>query len=107
MVSGLAVLLIITTLAVLPLAANSRIDLNRDWRFRTDPAAAGAKSGWINQLPSGTEPVSVPHTWNIGKYDEYEGVAWYFRSFTAPATSLRGPSTEQDAPANAAPNAAE
>lgn len=43
--------------------------------------------------PSGTETVNVPRTWNIGKYDDYEGVAWYFRSFTFP-TELAGKHVE-------------
>ena len=25
------------------------------------------------------------HTWNIGKYADYEGVSWYFRTFLRPA----------------------
>jgi beta-glucuronidase len=33
-------------------------------------------------LPPGTEVVRVPHTWNIGKYDDCEGIAWYFRTLT-------------------------
>ena len=35
-------------------------------------------------MPSGTETVRVPHTWNIGRYDDYEGMAWYFRTFALP-----------------------
>jgi beta-glucuronidase len=64
--------------------AATRIDLNSNWSFRTDPDGNGEASGWTKQPPSGTETVNVPHTWNIGKNDDYEGVAWYFRSFELP-----------------------
>ena len=65
--------------------AGTRIDLNSGWSFRVDPAGNGAAAEWTKQAPSGTETVNIPHTWNIGKYDDYEGVAWYFRSFELPA----------------------
>src|ERR1035438_5693441 len=68
-------------------AASSRIDLNRDWQFRVDPHEKGEISGWQKDLPSDTESVDVPHTWNIGKHDDYLGKAWYFRSFEAPIVS--------------------
>jgi beta-glucuronidase len=28
--------------------------------------------------------VNLPHTWNIGRHDNYLGKAWYFRSFETP-----------------------
>ncbi len=61
-----------------------RVDLNGDWQFRTDPQKQGETQGWMKQLPDGTETVRVPHTWNIGRYDDLEGTAWYFRSFEVP-----------------------
>jgi beta-galactosidase/beta-glucuronidase len=64
--------------------ATARIDLNGDWQFRIDPAQQGHSAGWARLLPAGTQTVCVPHTWNIGKYDEYEGTAWYFRAFEVP-----------------------
>jgi beta-galactosidase/beta-glucuronidase len=73
--------LVVPTLA----AAGQRTDLNGAWLFRTDPQSEGESQGWFKSVPAGTEPVRVPHTWNIGKYDDYEGVAWYFRSFDLPA----------------------
>ena len=48
--------------------ASSRIDLNRDWQFCIDAHDAGETAGWQKHLPSGTESVNVPHTWNIGKH---------------------------------------
>lgn len=67
-----------------PSRATEKIDLNGDWRFRTDPKSEGEKQEWSKALPDGTEIVRVPHTWNIGKYDDYEGLAWYFRTFNVP-----------------------
>ena len=68
--------------AILPAA--TQIDLNQNWSFRVDPAARGESLGWQKQFPPEAEPVRLPHTWNIGKYDDYEGVAWYFRTFEVP-----------------------
>ena len=65
--------------------ASTRIDLNHGWSFRTDPDGSGVSASWYKQAPSGTETIDVPHTWNIGKHDDYEGVAWYFRTFEIPA----------------------
>ena len=76
----LASLLILPTLAV----ATVRIDLNGPWLFRRDAKSEGEAQGWFQKVPKGTEPVRVPHTWNIGKDDDYEGVAWYFRTFQLP-----------------------
>ena len=64
----------------LPLHASTRVDLNGSWRFRIDRNEEGETQGWNTTLPPGTEVVRVPHTWNVGKYDDYEGVAWYFRT---------------------------
>jgi beta-glucuronidase len=64
--------------------ASLHVDLNGDWQFRIDPGKQGEARGWMRQLPDGTETVRVPHTWNIGKYDDFEGTAWYFRSFEVP-----------------------
>jgi beta-glucuronidase len=63
--------------------AATRIDLDGPWQFCTDPAKKGETQGWAGGIPLGTETVRVPHTWNIGKYDDYEGTAWYFKSFEA------------------------
>ncbi len=45
----------------------------------------GEASGWTKNIPTDTRSVSLPHTWNIGEYHDYMGVAWYFRRFTLPA----------------------
>jgi beta-glucuronidase len=68
------------------LFAGTRVELNGDWRFRTDPAGEGEKAGWMREMPAGTESVTVPHTWNIGAHEDYEGVGWYFRTFRIDST---------------------
>jgi beta-glucuronidase len=67
-----------------PLDAAMRTDLDRDWQFRADPEGRGETAGWSATVPTGTEAVTVPHTWNIGRLHDYKGVAWYFRSFELP-----------------------
>jgi hypothetical protein len=64
--------------------ASSRTDLNRDWQFRADPQESGEASGWISAVPSDTQSVALPHTWNIGRLHDYLGAAWYFRRFEMP-----------------------
>jgi beta-galactosidase/beta-glucuronidase len=64
--------------------ASTRIDLNGEWQFRTDPSKSGEQQGWTSRAPEGTETVRVPHTWNIGKYEDFEGTAWYFKTFDIP-----------------------
>jgi hypothetical protein len=75
---GLAVLL------CLPAGAATRIDLDRDWQFRADAAAAGEALRWYETVPADTESVNLPHTWNIGALHDYLGVAWYFHRFERP-----------------------
>ncbi len=67
-----------------PARGSTRIDLNGEWQFRLDPAKQGELQGWTKEMPAETETLRVPHTWNIGKYDDFEGTAWYFKSFPAP-----------------------
>lgn len=62
---------------------STRINLDASWQFRVDHAKAGEANLWFQKAPDGTETVSVPNTWNIGKYSNYEGTAWYFKSFSA------------------------
>jgi beta-galactosidase/beta-glucuronidase len=61
--------------------AAPRVDLNPDWRFHLDPDKAGEGKGWLQQVPADAELVSLPHTWNVGKYANYRGTAWYFKTF--------------------------
>ncbi|HME38044.1 MAG TPA: glycoside hydrolase family 2 TIM barrel-domain containing protein [Steroidobacteraceae bacterium] len=78
---------LVAVLAVLlaaPVLGSTRIDFNQGWLFRTDPERAGESSGWTRDVPAGAQSVSVPHTWNIGEFHDYLGVAWYFRRFAMP-----------------------
>jgi beta-glucuronidase len=84
-----AVLLLLCVLAT-PAFASSRIDLNHDWQFCTDPHDSGETAEWQKRPPADTESVNVPHTWNVGKHDSYLGRAWYFRNFEIPAQSPGG-----------------
>ena len=70
-----------------PVLAATSVDLNADWLFRIDPTEIGATAGWQRKLPADTESVNLPHTWNMGKYDDYLGKAWYFRTFELPMQS--------------------
>jgi beta-glucuronidase len=62
--------------------------LNGEWQFRLDAAKQGEAQGWARRAPADAEAVRVPHTWNIGKYEDHEGTAWYFKSFTVPGELL-------------------
>jgi beta-glucuronidase len=84
----LGLVFVFAAMPALRLNASTRVDLDDSWRFRIDRNEEGETQGWNTTLPSGTEVVHVPHTWNIGKYDDYEGVAWYFRTLAlSPAVS--------------------
>ncbi|HTX35148.1 MAG TPA: glycoside hydrolase family 2 TIM barrel-domain containing protein [Bryobacteraceae bacterium] len=66
----------------------ARVSLNGLWRFRLDPQANGDAAGWpLSETPSaGWREVSVPHTWQVEQDNAgYRGLAWYRRSFEAPA----------------------
>ena len=76
--------LIFCALCCAPAEAKTRLDLNGEWLFRTDPTRDGMARGWSKAVAAEAETVEVPHTWNVGKYDDYEGVAWYFKTFTQP-----------------------
>jgi beta-glucuronidase len=67
-----------------PALCATRIDLDRDWLFRTDPDRIGEASGWPKSVPAGSRSVRIPHTWNIGEFHDYLGAAWYFRRIEMP-----------------------
>ena len=82
----------VTRLAI-ALVASTRVELNGSWRFRIDRNQEGEAQGWDTTLPPGTEVVRLPHTWNPGKYDDYEGVPRYFRSLEL-SPAIRGQQVE-------------
>lgn len=69
--------------------AADRVLLDDGWRFRTDPDGAGEKRGWASAVPADTQPVRVPHTWNLGPRGDHEGVGWYWRTLR-PSADLKG-----------------
>ena len=75
---------ILSALFAIPARAGTRISLNGDWQFRVDPNGQGVVEKWWKSLPDGTKTVQVPNTWNIGEYEDFEGIAWYFKSFEIP-----------------------
>jgi beta-galactosidase/beta-glucuronidase len=81
-------LLALQLCAIVATAANAgtRIDLDRDWAFRTERGvAAGTAAGWALATPAGTQNVDLPHTWNRAGADyDYLGTGWYFRRVDLP-----------------------
>ncbi|HSR30756.1 MAG TPA: glycoside hydrolase family 2 TIM barrel-domain containing protein [Anaerolineae bacterium] len=72
---------------LLGVAADS-LALSGEWRFAIDPGTVGVDEGWAEPSfdDSGWAVVSVPHTWGtMEEYANYDGVAWYRRSFALPA----------------------
>ena len=71
--------------ATLPASAATRVDFNQDWQFRADPDEFGEWMNWMSSIPDGTEHITLPHTWNVGRLHDFMGVGWYFRNFDRPA----------------------
>jgi 4-amino-4-deoxy-L-arabinose transferase-like glycosyltransferase len=64
------------------------IPLVGEWRFAIDRGDQGEKKEWfISDYDDSTwTVVDVPHTWSVMEENwDYEGVAWYRRSFSLPA----------------------
>jgi beta-glucuronidase len=64
------------------------LPLSGEWRFSVDQGKVGEEQEWFapGYNDSAWITVSVPHTWNVmPEYSEYEGLAWYRRTFTVPA----------------------
>ncbi len=63
------------------------IPLSGEWRFAVDRDSSGEAEGWADPGfdASKWEIVEVPHTWSVmPDYANYEGVAWYQRTFGVP-----------------------
>jgi len=71
-----------------PAGAAMRTDLDQGWQFRADPDEFGESFNWQAALPTGTEAINLPHTWNVGRLHDFMGVAWYFRRFDSPVHDL-------------------
>ena len=63
--------------------------LDGAWRFAVDENNIGITDGWQNGLPN-YDTVIVPSVWNMTRnLMEYEGAAWYERSFYTEGGTLR------------------
>jgi beta-glucuronidase len=93
MIVRVTLCLLFAAMLAVPLHASTRVALNGSWRFRIDRNEEGETQGWNITLPAATDVVRVPHSWNIGTYDDYEGVAWYFRTL-ALSPAVRGEHVE-------------
>jgi len=72
---------------LIALASNS-FPLSGEWSFSIDQDKVGEGQECFapGYNDSTWATVSVPHTWNVmPEYSEYEGLAWYRRTFTVPA----------------------
>jgi beta-glucuronidase len=83
----IALLVVISIGSGTRLVAASRMDLDRDWMFRTDPDSIGQHSDWQSHPPTDTLSINLPHTWNLGRQDGYLGKAWYCKTFAMPMQS--------------------
>ena len=74
----------------IPAVPSVSILLSGEWCFSIDKDGDGEKLGWMNPDydDSSWTTVQVPHTWNIiPDFSDYEGLAWYRRTFMAPPES--------------------
>ena len=92
-IAGALLMVIICCFLSITARASTRISLNGEWLIAVDPNNEGTNLGWLKQAPAQTETVTVPHTWNIGKYDDFEGTVWYFKTFSLP-TDVRAKRVE-------------
>jgi beta-galactosidase/beta-glucuronidase len=72
---------------------SSLLSLSGAWRFATDPDISGQARGWAEpEFDDSTwMAVTVPHTWNaMPAHYNFDGIAWYRRSFMPPATARHG-----------------
>lgn len=77
------------------LANDFVMNLPTEWKFKTDPKGAGAKEKWFaidfndaawETLKIGNDQDRQDQFWDIQGYRDYDGIAWYRRKITLPAT---------------------
>ena len=81
------------TPAPLVVVPQSTVSLSGEWRFAPDVKGVGRSEGWYGRAyrDSNWSRVTVPHTWNVmPRYADYDGRAWYRRTFRLPAAAARG-----------------
>lgn len=80
-------LLLFTPRLLLAENLEERLDLNGAWLFTLDPHNQGEEEGWFRGdfNPQEWTKIKVPHTWGVMEnLEDYEGYAWYRRSFSIP-----------------------
>jgi hypothetical protein len=62
------------------------LNLDKAWRFQTDPDQTGLAKNWMrHSLDDVSWPLlDADRWWQLQGYPEYHGTAWYRRSFTPP-----------------------
>jgi beta-galactosidase/beta-glucuronidase len=68
-------------------AAAEQVDLDGGWSFwlaKDAPADAPPAAAWLAADPAGAEPVTVPHSWNVTRGADADGVGWYGRTLILP-----------------------
>lgn len=64
-------------------ASAERIDLDGGWSFwlaKDAPADAPPSAAWLAGDPAGAQAVAVPHSWNLARGADADGVGWYART---------------------------
>jgi beta-galactosidase len=69
-------------------SAESLLDLNGTWSFKTDPYNMGMENQWFEKKNSQIESwdkLEVPGNWDTrNEYAHYVGTAWYHKTFEVP-----------------------
>ncbi|MCE9612842.1 MAG: hypothetical protein K8T26_01110 [Lentisphaerae bacterium] len=65
------------------------ISLNGIWTIAFDPANTGKAARWQEHFPAGGQALPVPGVWELVR-PNYDGVAWYRRTFTVRPAWLAG-----------------
>ncbi|MGL1903298.1 MAG: hypothetical protein OCC49_14250 [Fibrobacterales bacterium] len=58
------------------------LDFNQDWQFCLDGDGIGLDKRWHVNSPSGTETVTLPHTWKKNTLKSTDNVGFYFKTFS-------------------------
>lgn len=76
-----------------PSGERSRVSLDGTWSFRLDPKGEGVAEGWFGPGIVYPDQIAVPGNWQAQSFGpprghlrhDYQGVAWYRRTFEVPA----------------------
>jgi alpha-glucosidase (family GH31 glycosyl hydrolase) len=75
-----------------PPRATFNLDVQKDWKFKIDPAGAGTEGRW--QAPtlndSGWQTLQAGTAWEEQGFPDYDGVAWYRKHLRIPAATPSG-----------------